>query len=139
MELDYYRSEDFEGLKHLIGSVYQTIVTRETIEKYYCCNHHFIIIAHIGRDVVGCSFIEERTDYIRPSRSLFVTYVAVDATYRKHGIGKKLFSFIEEYAFNNGFDSIELTSANFRSDAHAFYKALGFDEKKTTVFIKDNL
>ena len=42
-----------------------------------------------------------------------------------------------EFANEKKCSAVELTSANFREGAHAFYKALGFTIKNTTVFIKE--
>ena len=74
---------------------------------------------------------------MRPSRILYITYVAVDENYRKHGIGRKLLSKVEKICKERACSAIELTSADFRTDARAFYNKLGFTKKKTTLFIKE--
>lgn len=135
-----YEAKYFYSLKKILKNVYGSNIQQEILEKEYIDNTHNIILAidELSDSVTGCTFIELQQDFVRPRNSLFVTYVAVDEKYRKHGVGKAIFSFIEEYARENSIDAIELTSANYRTGAHAFYKALGFSEKKTTVFIKDN-
>jgi GNAT superfamily N-acetyltransferase len=41
-------------------------------------------------------------------------------------LGRRLVAEAEEYAWNNGCAWIEVTSADHRSDAHAFYEAIGY-------------
>ena len=55
----------------------------------------------------------------------------------KQGIGNQMFEFLIKKAQACQCTAIELTSANYRKGAHAFYKAIGFSPKKTTVFIKE--
>lgn len=139
INIKMYESKYFTDLSEILKNVYDSDIKQEILEKKYIDNTHNIILAidELTDSVVGCAFIEMQDDFVRPRHSIFITYVAVDEDYRKHGIGKKLFSFIETYAKQNAVDAIELTSADFRTGAHSFYKTLGFSEKKTTVFIKD--
>lgn len=137
VEIRDYHSSDYPGLIALLGKVYGSTIDKETLENKYISNNRTIIVAVIGDSLVGCAFEEVQVDYIRPSRVLYVTYVAVDEKYRKHGIGRKLFSSIENSCIEKNCSSIELTSADFRKEAHAFYAALEFTKKKTTVFIKE--
>lgn len=125
------------GLLVLLHDVYGSEITKETLEEKYISDSKKIMIAVEGDSVLGCSFIEERFDFIRPEHTLFITYVAVSSNHRKKGIGRMLFNSIFQFAKDNDCSAIELTSANYREEAHAFYKALGFTEKKTTIFIKE--
>lgn len=133
-----YKSDFFQDLKQLIDDTYQTDISQEIIESVYTAGNRQILVSIDSQNkVVGCAFLEERIDLIRKDHDLFVTYVAVDLSVRKQGIGKKLFEYIEKIAKQKGCRSIELTSANHRVEAHAFYSAIGFTVKKTTVFIKE--
>ena len=132
-----YESGDFGGLIRLLSDVYGSKVTQDVLETEYLSDGKHIIVAVRGDELIGCSFVSMDRDYIRESLVAFVTYVAVDSRLRKSGIGSKMFDYIEALAVKNGCGSIELTSADYREDAHAFYKALGFSNKKTTVFIKE--
>lgn len=132
-----YNSEDFEGLIRLLGEVYDSHVSQEVLEKNYLGDNKMIFVAENEGNIIGCSFLEICRDYIREYTYGYVTYVAVDKTLRKMGTGSKLMKSMEETARERGCTAIELTSANYRKEAHAFYDALGFTVKKTTVFIKE--
>ena len=134
-----YRDGDFPQLSGLLTEVYQSPVDQKTLETHYLSDRHFIILAEdqeTGR-IAGCTFIERKQDYIRPGVILYVTYVAVSEACRKQGIGKALLAEVERMCHDLGATAIELTSANFRTAAHAFYESIGYTKKKTTVFIKE--
>ena len=133
-----YQNSDYAGLKSLLSKVYNSAIDQQTLQDYYITNNRTILIASLEDNTcVGCAFLEVQQDYIRPNKVLYVTYVAVDEKYRKKGIGRQLFIFIETFCEKKGCLAIELTSADFRTGAHEFYKALGYSRKKTTVFIKE--
>lgn len=133
-----YKHTDYSALIALLNKVYDSEIDKKVLENKYITNDRSILIASTNENVlVGCAFIEVQHDYIRPSRVIYVTYVAVDEAYREHGIGRKLFKSIEELCREKECSAIELTSANFRTGAHSFYEAIGFNKKKTTVFIRE--
>ena len=134
-----YESHDFQELFDLLHDVYQTNIDKETLENNYINDFKSILVAvddETGK-LLGCTFIEELKDLIRPNKILYVTYVAVDERFRHQGIGKKLMHEVEKKCRELGCSAIELTSANYRKNAHLFYEALGFTKKKTTLFIKE--
>ena len=120
-----------------MNNVYNSHIDQNTLEEKYITQKRSIIIAQVCNRLVGCTFLEIQEDYVRPGRILYVTYVAVDEKHRKYGIGKILLSEAEKICKEARCSAIELTSADFRTGAHAFYETLGFTRKKTTVFIKE--
>ena len=133
-----YKGEDYPKLRELLNIIYGSTIDQEMLEKQYITDDRQILVAANENDmVVGCTFIEVRKDYIRQSKVLFVTYVAVDESCRKQGIGRSLLMKVEEVSRHYGCTAVELTSADYRTEAHLFYKSLGFTRKKTTVFIKE--
>ena len=133
-----YKNSDYTELFYLLSKVYNSNISQETLEKNYISSSRKILVAvNENEHIIGCSFVELQEDYVRPSRVAYVTYVAVDESYRKQGIGRSLFVEIESLCNKAQCNAIELTSANFRSGAHAFYKSLGFTKKDTTLFIKE--
>lgn len=139
IEIRKYYSSDYNNLIKLLGVVYGSKINQEVLEKYYVNDKCDILVAieNDSDNLVGCTFIELKEDYIRPERIIYVTYVAVDEKFRHQGIGKKLIDKVEQKCIELNCSAIELTSANYRTGAHAFYENLGFTKKKTTVFIKD--
>ena len=132
-----YQKNDYSALIKLLSAVYQSTITQKVLEKHYISSSRSIIVAvNDDEHVVGCAFVEIQEDYVRPSKIAYITYVAVDENCRKQGIGRKLFDAVEDIGKNKNCIAIELTSANYRVGAHAFYESIGFTHKKTTVFIK---
>ena len=133
-----YKSEDFEGLYLLLNDVYGSTIEQKILVEKYTKGNKSIIVAEdndIGR-IVGNAFIEKQIDYVRPDQILYVTYLAVEESYRGKNIGKRLMQYIEEYCRESGCSAVEFTSADYRTGAHAFYFAIGYKRKKTTHFIK---
>ena len=132
-----YTSSDYGKLIPLLAAVYNSRISQAEMETNYISDNAEILLAVIDDVVVGCSFLEYRTDYVRESHTVFITYVAVDEAFRHRGIGTSLFREIEARAKTRGCSALELTSADSRVAAHAFYHSLQFTRKKTTVFIKE--
>lgn len=132
-----YESNDFVGLKKLLEETYSSDISKEELETNYISPNKTILVSIMDGSVVGCAFVSINSDYIRRGKTAFVTYVAVTERLRNHRIGTRLFDEIEKIARLYQCKAIELTSANFRKEAHAFYKAINYNIKKTTVFIKE--
>lgn len=139
VQLDKYHSEDFTGVKKLLSCISETEIDQKTLEKYYIDSSHFILVARylFPPKVIGCALVEKRNDYVRNSSILYIIYLATHEDFRGKGVGKLLIKEIEKMCKDLQCSAIELTSANFREEAHSFYKALGFMVKKTTHFIKE--
>ena len=133
-----YCSNDFQGLIKLLDEVYGSKIDQKTLEDNYISKYRNILIATTSLElIVGCAFVEVQEDLIRPRRIIYVTYVAVDERYRGLGIGKQIMTGVKDICEKKHCSAIELTSANYRTKAHLFYEALGFDKKQTTLFIKE--
>ena len=136
--ISFYENTDYTSLAELLGDVYGSKIEQSVLEEQYVNNTRSILVAQNkeGR-LTGCAFLEVKEDFVRPERIMYVTYVAVAEEYRKQGIGRKIFAEIENICRKKGCKAIELTSANFRTEAHAFYESMGFTKKQTTLFIKE--
>ena len=87
--------------------------------------------------VVGCILWKVIEDYIRPQKTLYLTYLIVTHEFRRKGIAHELYAEIEKICRRKGCTNIEFTSANYRKGAHALYKSMGYTVKDTSVFIKE--
>jgi GNAT superfamily N-acetyltransferase len=56
-----------------------------------------------------------------------VTALVVDDRSRRRGVGRRLIDHALHWAERAGCEFVELTSAIDRTEAHAFYRSLGFD------------
>ena len=59
---------------------------------------------------------------------LVIENVVVDAAFRKHGIGRKIFTALDEFAKEKNCQYAILVSSGFRKEAHRFYEVMGYDE-----------
>ncbi len=138
LKIREYQKRDYTELLSLLDTAYNSTIKQEVLEKEYISSTRSILVAVNESDhVVGCTFVEIQEDYVRPSRIAYVTYVAVDENCRRQGIGRKLLHSVVDMCKERECSAIELTSANHRTGAHAFYESLGYTKKKTTVFIKE--
>jgi ribosomal protein S18 acetylase RimI-like enzyme len=86
-----------------------------------------VIVGELGAAVVAClqlTFIPGLT-YIGGERA-HIEGIRVDRALRGGGIGKALIRHAIELARQRGCVLVQLTSDKRRSDAHAFYRSLGF-------------
>jgi GNAT superfamily N-acetyltransferase len=60
--------------------------------------------------------------------------LAVADAYRRQGVGKSLIEACIAWTRAQGFNRLRLYSGMHRCEAHAFYKALGFDGSKAPAF-----
>lgn len=137
IEIIEYSSIFYKPLLSILKEVYDSDIERNVLEEMYLGSGKNIYLAKADDNIIGCAFLEMKRDYVRPYKYGFISYVAVDKSYRQHGIGRKLIEKIIDVARANDCSAIELTSANSRETAHIFYQTLGFTKKKTTVFIKE--
>jgi GNAT superfamily N-acetyltransferase len=62
------------------------------------------------------------------SRRLRLTALAVSPSHRGQGLARALVGELERWGREQGCVVVEVTSAEHREDAHAAYRALGFEE-----------
>ncbi|MBA3807869.1 MAG: GNAT family N-acetyltransferase [Solirubrobacterales bacterium] len=60
-----------------------------------------------------------------------ITDIVVRATHRRSGIGTQLFNAAAEHAQAAGAPRLDLSSGEWRTDAHAFYLAHGFQARSS--------
>ena len=62
--------------------------------------------------------------------------LVVESDSRRIGAGRALMIASEEWAKANGFTNIRLCSQMHRSEAHLFYKRIGYETFKTSLFFR---
>ncbi len=132
-----YDKADWRDLSVLLREGYNSEIDEKTLETEYLGDQKNILVAECDNRVVGTIFWEVQRDYVRPHKTLYLTYLVVKTEYRRKGIARKIYSIIEDLCREQKCDSIEFTSANYRTGAHALYMSLGYSIKDTSVFIKE--
>lgn len=94
--------------------------------------------------VVGLIMISKKNNssvpIIKSRSTYFIEDIVVDGKYRRKGIGKKLFFFIQDKARKENIDAIELNVWAFNEEAINFYESLGMSVKnmKLEKILTDN-
>lgn len=108
-------------------------IVKKQIRKLANDNKHNIIIGFENeqtRKIIG--FVHaELYESLYMDTGLNILGLAVDSNFQGQGIGKKLMSFIEDYALKNNISYIRLNSNVRRIDAHKFYESIGYVCDKT--------
>lgn len=105
--------------------------------KNICKEKERVFVAEVKDKVVGYVHAEKyQTLYFETM--INILGLAVSSEYRRHGIGKALLNHTENWAKEIGIRKIRLNSGNSRTEAHSFYRVMGYDnEKKQIRFIKN--
>lgn len=81
-----------------------------------------VLIAVAGEEVVGLCTAYEDIESVRFGRGVWVEDLAVDPNFRSQGVGKRLLDEAKRWALARGATRLQLTSSEFRVDAHRFYE-----------------
>lgn len=99
-------------------------------------NQKAVLVAQKGERVVGVVTVHAALVLHRPKPIGRVTALVVAEEERGQGIGRALVAAAEARMRTWGCGRIELTSGKQRTDAHAFYRKLGYVERSVR-FVKD--
>jgi GNAT superfamily N-acetyltransferase len=85
-----------------------------------------VLVATIGGDAVAFAAYEITYPIHNEDPVAHLTAIAVAQSARRQGIGRRLLLAVESAARAAGCDHVVVTSAEQRSDAHAFYPSAGW-------------
>jgi GNAT superfamily N-acetyltransferase len=92
-----------------------------------------VFLAVDGVVPLGLSAVHIIPLFHRSSSVARVTAFVVSENVRRTGIGSALIRACERFAYSRGAERLEVTSGDWRSDAHSFYLALGFQREGTRL------
>ncbi|MBM3271018.1 MAG: GNAT family N-acetyltransferase [Candidatus Sericytochromatia bacterium] len=104
----------------------QILATR--LESYLADARSDVLVADDGGRLLGMACAHVIPLLHDPHPLCRMTILAVVETCRRRGIGRLLLASVEEFARLNGCRRVEITSAEHRATAHAFCRALGYQE-----------
>ena len=87
-----------------------------------------VIVAYVDGAVRGFASAAVVPFFHDGSRRLRLTALAVSPSHRGQGLARALVGELERWGREQGCVVVEVTSAEHREDAHAAYRALGFEE-----------
>lgn len=97
-----------------------------------------VFVALIDESVVGFIHVE-KYDLLYFETMANILGLAVKAEYRNHGVGKKLIFAAEEWAVKNRIKAMRLNSGVLRTNAHDFYRHLGYDSEREQIRFEKKL
>lgn len=123
------RADDIPAARDLLAQLGYQLAVEEVRRRYDAVlrsENHALIVAEDDKTVIALCHVYARPALDKPSEAV-VQALVVDRTRRGGGVGKLMMDAAERWAAERGFDSVALSSHVARSDAHAFYKALGYE------------
>lgn len=99
-------------------------------------NHHFMVM-EVEATPVGYIWFEEKvseaTAFRQAVRTVYVHHISIDSMYQRKGYGRRMMEWIEQWARDHQFKSIELDYWLINSEAASFYDEIGFVPKRQIV------
>ena len=96
-----------------------------------------VFVCEEDNDVKGYAFCVmqdlSKCHNLHPDKSLYVDDICVDEQYRRHGVGRKLYDFVIQYAKNEGCFNVTLNVWDKNPEAKAFYEDMGMKVQKVCM------
>ena len=89
-------------------------------------NRGRVVLATEGGEAIGYALVVRRPSFEWASDVAVLDEIFVKGKSRDHGLGRRMISFVEDYAASEGLPSITLEVANVNVSAREFYRAVGF-------------
>ena len=124
--------QDFQAVYQLnkFGLGYDFDNTRQRLRHILELQNNKIFVALIDDKVVGYAHAADYDcTYSEPVKNILAIVVAAEK--RSLGIGRLLIGAIEDWAKSDGAVGVRLVSGMEREQAHKFYLACGYSQRKT--------
>jgi GNAT superfamily N-acetyltransferase len=124
-------SEDAPSVTKLVGQLgYPASIAdiARRLERLAASDNDRVVVAELDGELVGLAALQVNLSVAYDDPVAKLAAMVVDDRHRGRGIGKALVAAIETEARARCCSSIFLTTAEGRASAHAFYRAIGFEE-----------
>jgi GNAT superfamily N-acetyltransferase len=126
------------GLLSQLGYEMDVQEVRQRYDAVVQSEDHAVIVAEQDGYIVAFCHIYARPALDKPPEAV-VQAMVVDHACRSGGVGKTMMAAAETWAAERGFRSVALASHVSRFEAHAFYKALGYQPAATSYLFRKAL
>ena len=96
-----------------------------------------ILVCEEDDDVKGYAFCVmqdlSNCSNLRPDKSLYIDDICVDEKYRRHGVGKKLYDYVIQYAKDKNCFNVTLNVWDKNPEARMFYEKMGMKVQKVCM------
>jgi len=123
---------DSEAVAPLLGQLGYPVSALEVGARLERLSEHSdaeVLVAELDDEVVGVAAYQLMDLLERPDPQCRITALVVDDRYRRRGVAYALLHTIEELARDVGCFRLEVTTHPERSEALAFYRAAGFEQR----------
>lgn len=141
IEIRPAKESDLDAIHSLAFQLGYTPSKQDVVNGFIRMSSHpdYEIIVITADDlVVGKMTLNVRYRVENPA-FLQITAIVTNESVRGQGYGKRLMEYAEQQARAKGFSSVVLYSNKKRTDAHNFYKSLGYLGNKESIFFVKNL
>ena len=99
----------------------------ERLERIAADPSTWVIVVEVGSELAGLGALHVQNLVERDEPGCEVAGLVVSGRFRRRGIGELLMQALADEARRRGGNVMVLNTAHRRSDAHAFYEALGYE------------
>lgn len=96
-----------------------------------------VFVCEEDNDIKGYAFcvIQDlsKCHNLHPDKSLYIDDICVDEKYRRHGVGRKLYDFVMQYAKDEVCFNVTLNVWDRNPEARAFYENMGMKVQKVCM------
>ncbi|OKH27587.1 GNAT family N-acetyltransferase [Chroogloeocystis siderophila] len=126
------------NLSHQLGYPTTTSAVRQRLAQMHSANHA-VYVAEIS-DIGVVGWIHAHLCLLfQTNLHAEIGGLVVDERYRSSGIGRQLLLQIEQWASQQGCESVYLRSNVVRTQAHIFYEKMGYSYIKTSLAFHKHL
>ena len=121
-------AEAIAGLLGQLGYPVSASVASERLGRLAASEVDQVLVAVLDSEIVGLATIHVSLTIADDGLAAKLSAIVVDERHRQRGVGQALVRVAEARARAAGCSLMFLTTAERRSDAHAFYRRAGFEE-----------
>ncbi len=141
MQIGEMKLEDLERVTVLsaqLGYPYSYEVIRKRFAEVSESSLHKLLVARVDGAVCGWVQVCKERETLLSDPRAEITALVVDETVRGKGVGRKLVRAAEEWALGQGLRLMRLRSNVIRTEAHEFYRRVGYvEQKRWCLFVRE--